>query len=124
VARRCCDADCVLVALVRAPADQRAGRAERRDAARLAGEQASKRVDELERAGVIMREVAAAVRNPLDPDSPHQVDAGRARLEAAIGSLSVDLPACSDYAGNADAGKLPAAERELEQAIADARRGS
>jgi hypothetical protein len=102
-------------------ADQRAGRAEQRDETRLAGERASTRVVELERIGEMMRETAAAVRNPLDPESPRQVRTGLARLETAITLARVDLPACSDYASNADANKLPAAERELEQAIANAR---
>jgi hypothetical protein len=104
-------------------ADQRAGRAEERDETRLAGEQASSRVAELERVGEIMREVATASGRALDPMITPRVRAGLARLEEAIAAAGVDLPACSDYASNADFNKLAAAERELEQAIAAARRG-
>jgi hypothetical protein len=103
-------------------ADRRASRAEHRDVARLTSEQAAARIAELERVGEIMRRVAEAVGSALDPNAPRRVHAGLARLEAAIGEVSVDLPACSDYASNADPAKLSAAERELERAIAEARR--
>jgi hypothetical protein len=105
-------------------ADRRANRAEHRDVARLTSEQAAGQIAELERVGEIMRQVAEAVGSALDPNAPRRVHAGVARLEAAIREARVDLPACSDYASNADPGKMSAAERELERAIAAARRGS
>lgn len=86
-------------------ADQRARRADR--------------VGSLERLGTIMRNVAAtAAATASDPLAVRRLHAARARLEEAIAAADVELPACSEYASHNDSALLPAAERELEQAIA------
>ena len=100
-------------------ADLRAGRAERRDATRFAGEQAASEVAALERIGSIMRrEVAQAQADAAtDPQAPRRLKAAQARLEQAIDASGHDLPACSTYSGSADPALLPEAETELERAL-------
>jgi hypothetical protein len=105
-------------------ADRRAGRAEKRaDRAEQQAERAGD-VAELERIGEIVDRLAAAVEaSATDPHAPRRVAAERVRLSEAIAASDFDLPATSVYADRADAGLLPAAKGELEEAIGLARRG-
>lgn len=99
-------------------ADQRAKRAEARDTARFASEQAETEFAALDRVGGIMREeLAAAVEaSATEPLAPHRVKAAQSRLEQAIAATGIDLPVCAEYAKTTDAELLPEAEAELDRA--------
>jgi hypothetical protein len=57
-----------------------------------------------------------------DPMAPADMSAKLARLEEAVEVADVSLPDCAAYASNADPALRPAAEQELERAIAAASR--
>jgi hypothetical protein len=104
-------------------ANERAKRAESRDAARFAGEQAEAELEALDRVGAVMRELAAAVGETVnDPQALGRVHATKSRLEQEIAATGIPLPACASYAMSANHALRPAAERELGQVRAAIRR--
>jgi hypothetical protein len=89
----------------------------RADKARVRAEKAAP----LHHIRTLIRDVATAqAATTSDPMAHSDMKAKLAGLQAAVEAVDVDLPDCGAYANNADPALRPAAEQELERAIAAA----